>query len=135
MARANLRQAVERIETVKRALEGGNYAYAVRQSQECVELTLKAALRVVGVEPPKWHDVGPVLKREGYRYPEWFREKLDDLVSISRSLRKERELAMYGDEELKLPPDELYVRRDAERALSDAQYVLELVQKLLITNP
>ncbi|MEM4298189.1 MAG: hypothetical protein QW815_07470 [Nitrososphaerota archaeon] len=44
-------------------------------------------------------------------------------------------MAMYGDEELKLPPDELYVRRDAERALSDAQYVLELVQKLLITNP
>ncbi|MEM4298190.1 MAG: HEPN domain-containing protein [Nitrososphaerota archaeon] len=80
MARANLRQAVERIETVKRALEGGNYAYAVRQSQECVELTLKAALRVVGVEPPKWHDVGPVLKREGLRFHEWFREIPDDLV-------------------------------------------------------
>lgn len=64
MARASVKQALERVETVRRALDEGHYAYAVRQSQEAVELLLKAALRLAGVEPPKWHDVGPVLRFE-----------------------------------------------------------------------
>jgi HEPN domain-containing protein len=33
----------------------------IRESQEVVELALKALLREVGVEPPKWHDVGGLL--------------------------------------------------------------------------
>ena len=58
MARAYLRQARERLRHANEALEGGNYPYVVRQSQEAVELSLKVAPRLVGVEPPKWHDVG-----------------------------------------------------------------------------
>jgi len=85
----------------------------------------------VGVEPPKWHDVGPVLRREQGRFPAWFREHMDELISISRSLRKERELAMYGDEESGIPPEELYTRVDAEYALNSAKMVLSLVEKLL----
>jgi len=85
----------------------------------------------VGVEPPKWHDVGPVLRREQGRFPAWFRERMDELISISRSLRKERELAMYGDEESGVPPEELYTRIDAEYALDSARKVLDLVNKLL----
>ena len=56
---------------------------------------------------------------------------MDELISISRSLRKERELAMYGDEESGIPPGELYTRVDAEYALSSAKMVLSLVEKLL----
>ncbi|MDW7977488.1 MAG: hypothetical protein RMH74_01645 [Candidatus Caldarchaeum sp.] len=56
---------------------------------------------------------------------------VDDLASISRSLSRERELAMYGDEDLKIPPDELYVRKDAENALADVQLVLRAVQRLM----
>jgi HEPN domain-containing protein len=70
MARAHLGQAVERLRHAKGALEGGNYPYVVRQSQEAVELLLKAALRLVGVEPPKWHDVGPILRREAGKFPQ-----------------------------------------------------------------
>ncbi len=94
-------------------------------------IALKAALRLVGVEPPKWHDVGPVLKRERNRFPEWFQKIADKLASISRKLRKERELAMYGDEEAMIPPEELYSREDAEEALSYAKYVVSMVSKLL----
>ncbi|MEM1842674.1 MAG: HEPN domain-containing protein, partial [Ignisphaera sp.] len=60
MAQPYLRQAEERIKHAKEALEGGNYPYVVRQCREAVELLLKASLRLVGVEVPKWHDVGPV---------------------------------------------------------------------------
>ena len=130
LARSHIRQAEERIKHAREALETGNYPYVVRQCQEAVELCLKAALRLVGIEPPKWHDVGPVLRKEAHKFPQWFREKIDLLASISRSLRKERELAMYGDEELGIPPEELYTRIDAEQALAQAQTVLELVKRL-----
>ena len=85
----------------------------------------------MNIEPPKWHDVRPVLRREQGKFPAWFQEHIDELISISRSLRKERELAMYGDEESGVPPEELYTRIDAEYALNSARKVLDLVNKLL----
>jgi HEPN domain-containing protein len=75
------------------------YAYCIRQSQEAVELMLKASLRIVGIEPPKWHDVGPVLMEFAERFPLWFRERIPELAATSRWLRREREPSMYGDEE------------------------------------
>jgi HEPN domain-containing protein len=131
LARSNVRQAEDRLTTARIALERGNYPYAVRQAQECVELSLKACLRLVGIEPPKWHDVGPIIRRERENFPEWFKEHVERIVSISRSLRKERELAMYGDEESKIPPEELYTRFDAEKAIIDAGFVLEIARRLL----
>ena len=79
MVKSYLRQAEDRLETATKALEKGNYPYAVRQSQECVELALKATLRIVGIEPPKWHDVSPIIKREANRFPEWYRQKKANL--------------------------------------------------------
>jgi HEPN domain-containing protein len=35
----------------------------VRRSQEAVELALKCALLWAGIEVPRIHDVGPILKR------------------------------------------------------------------------
>lgn len=131
LAKSNLRQARDRLKHAEEELESGDYPYIVRQCQEAVESSLKAALRLVGVEPPKWHDPGPVLRRERNRFPEWFREHIDEFASISRSLRKERELAMYGDEEAGIPAEELYTRYDAEQALNMAKKVLEHVEKLL----
>ena len=131
MAQSYLRQAEERIRHAKEALERGNYPYVVRQCQESVELLLKAALRLVGVEVPKWHDVGPVLKREAQRFPEWFQVEIPALARISRKLRREREPSMYGDEESGTPPDELYDRSDAEEALNYALNVYSIVLKLI----
>ena len=130
MARSYLRQAKDRLEDAQRALNRGNYPYTVRLSQEAVELALKASLRIVGIDPPKWHDVGPILRREAHRYPEWFREKIPLLARVSRRLRREREPAMYGDEELGIPPEELYDRVDAEETLQQARMVFETVIRL-----
>ena len=58
MAESYLNQAGERLKHAEEALQRGNYPYVMRQSQEVVELSLKVALRVAGIEPPKWHDVG-----------------------------------------------------------------------------
>jgi HEPN domain-containing protein len=130
MAKSYIRQALERLKHAAEAFEDGNYPYVIRQCQEAVELLLKASLRLVGVEPPKWHDVGPLLRREAARFPGWFQEAIPRLARISRRLRREREPAMYGDEELGLPPEELYDREDAAEALEWTREVAGLVVKL-----
>ena len=83
------------------------------------------------METPKWHDVGPVLRREAHRFPKWFRESISRMARISRRLRREREPSMYGDEESGVPPEELYDKEDAEEALDMARYVHENVRKLV----
>jgi len=130
MARSYLSQAEIRIRMAEIAFERQNYPYVVRQSQEAVELSLKAALRLIGIEPPRWHDVGPILRRFRERFPEWFRNHIEELAFISRQLRREREPSMYGDEELGIPPNELYTRYDAQIALNWARRVYELCRRL-----
>jgi HEPN domain-containing protein len=130
LAKSHLKQAEERIKHSKEAFQEGNYPYVVRQCQEAVELLLKASLRLVGIEPPKWHDVGTILKRERERFPEWFKNEIDELASISRTLRKERETAMYGDYETGMPPELIYSRIDGENALRMCIRVYELTKKL-----
>lgn len=131
MAKSYLRQAEERFKHAKEALESGNYPYTIRACQEAVELSLKAALRIVGIEPPKIHDVGPLLRKNSKLFPEWFRENINRMATISRTLRREREASMYGDEELSLPPDEIYCEDDAKNALSDCDFVFQNCKRLL----
>lgn len=131
MASSYIKQAEERLHHAREAVERGNYPYVVRQCQEAVELLLKASLRLVGIEPPKWHDVGPVLKREVARFPQWFQREVNTLARISRKLRREREPSMYGDEESGAPPNEIYDREDAEEALRYAEQVYAAVSRLI----
>lgn len=131
MAEQCLRLSKVRLKHAEIAFREGEYPYVIRQCQESVELALKGALRLVGVEPPKWHDVGPILREEKERFPEWFRDSIDELAGISRELRREREPAMYGDEETATPPYKLYSARDAEKALKHAKLVLEFCERLV----
>ncbi len=51
------------------------------------------------------------------------------MARVSRTLR--REASMYGDEELSLPPEELYSREDAEIAIEGCEFVLKNCKRLL----
>jgi len=131
MAKAYVEEALRRIKTAEKALDDEGYAYCIRQCQEAVELSLKAALRFVGIEPPKWHDVGPILVENRNRFPGWFQEEIEEIASTSRWLRREREPSMYGDEETSLPPQKLYTRNYAQKAFAESRKILNLVLKLV----
>jgi len=131
MARSYVAEAERRIRVAELMLGEGAYAYCIKQSQEAVELLLKATLRAVGVEPPKWRDAGPVLLRFSERFPEWFRSEIPVLASISRWLSREREPSMYGDEETGLPPSMLYTEPYAAKAVEAAKSVYSLVKRLV----
>jgi len=72
------------------------------------------------------HDVGSFLREHADRFPASLTQQLDRVVSISRRLRQEREISFYGDDEAGAPPEHLYARQDAEEALRDARFILEL---------
>jgi HEPN domain-containing protein len=131
IAQGLLAQAANRIEAARQAKAGGAAAFTVRLSQECVELSLKAALYMVGIDPPKWHDVGEIVQHNRGRYPSWFGDHVADFAQLSLWLREERELSMYGDEERGIPAQELYDEGDARAALLAAEQVFAACKRLI----
>ena len=125
-----LNEAKLRLKTVKSEVNKKAFAFSVRLSQEAVELSLKAALRFLGIDFPKWHDVGNIFLKENDRFPDFFQNNILKIASISKSLSNKRELAMYGDDKNDKSPSSLFNEKNAKDALRDAEYCLEKVENL-----
>jgi HEPN domain-containing protein len=125
LARSYLQKARVRLEVLALLERKHAWSDVVRESQEVVELALKAMLREIGVEPPKWHDVGGFLKEHRGRLTAATQSHVDRLADVSAWLRKEREFAFYGD--VDLIPTEAYTQADAARAIADATVVVQVV--------
>jgi HEPN domain-containing protein len=95
----------------------------IREAQEIVELALKGILRQIGVEPPKWHDVGGMIVQYRDRLPPPVASRASELARISARLRKEREFSFYRD--IDFIPTEQYTEDDATRAIDDAHAVVQ----------
>lgn len=101
-----------------------DFNMVVRRAQEVVELTLKGALKTLGVDYPKVHDVAPlfsdqVRQKRGTDDP----TVLQRIEEISLWLAQSRAPSFYFDRE--------YGTEDAEQALQDAAFVFSEVRKLL----
>jgi HEPN domain-containing protein len=130
MARGYLARAIARANALSVYVDAACWPDVVRESQEAVELFLKAALRLVTVEPMRTHDVGEILRANSAKFPDFFAEKIPDLAYISALLAGDRGAAFYGDERRGIPPDQLFDRADGERALEQVQFVRELCERL-----
>jgi HEPN domain-containing protein len=126
LARDYIQRAANRLRAVDVLFEVESWPDVVRESQEVVELALKSLLRSCGVDPPRIHDVSAVLLAERARLPETIQAGLDELVDASRSLRRDRDLAFYGAEDL--TPSQFYSREDADATRGSARRVVEVVQ-------
>jgi HEPN domain-containing protein len=130
LSRSYSKQARARYRTAKLAYDQRNYPYCIRQAQESVELTLKGALKLVGVQYPKFLDVSEALLSNVHLFPEWFRKRVDEMAKVSKELARKRAAAMYGEEAKGLPPETVFDRRDANKAVNDAKRVLDACKKL-----
>ena len=126
LAADHLRRASARLIALDALYDAESWADVVRQSQEAVELALKGLLRACGVDPPRVHDVAGVLEAERDRLPPSLAPDLPRLAAASRALRRDRELAFYGAEDL--TPSEFYRQGDADEARSAARFVVERVR-------
>src|SRR5258706_632532 len=127
-----LRRAAVRLRAVDVLFEGASWADVVRESQEVVELALKGLLRQYGVDAPRIHDVSAVLLAEITRLPPSLHPEVPRLAALSRALRRDRELAFYGAEDL--TPSTFYSKDDASRALEGARTVVRLAGPLVVAS-
>jgi HEPN domain-containing protein len=130
-AQSLLKQAIIILDEAKMLKEKKFWNLVIRRCQEAVELALKSSLIFVGIQPPRVHDVGPILKEHSEKFPLEFRQHIPRLASISRSLRAEREISFYGDDISGLSPETLYTSDDAEEVLEKAKFVIEKCQELI----
>ena len=129
LAQSYLVKAQKRLKILAVLMDESAYSDVVREAQEVVELALKGMLRQVGIEPPKWHDVGQVLKEYRMRFPEQIAAQVERLADISGWLRKEREFAFYGD--IDFIPTEEYSQTDALRATEDVRFVVSVAESVI----
>jgi hypothetical protein len=125
-----VRRAGVRLRAVDVLFEAESWADVVRESQQIVELALKGLLRAHQIDPPRIHDVSGVLLGESERFPEALGAHLGELARISKRLRRDRELAFYGSEDL--TPSEFYAREDAEDARASARLVVARVEPFVL---
>ncbi|MFM7036021.1 MAG: HEPN domain-containing protein [Planctomycetia bacterium] len=121
-----VRRAAARVAALDSLFTAESWADVVRESQEVVELALKGLLRAVGVEPPRIHDVSDVLIAERARLPKAIQRQVESLAAGSRMLRRDRELAFYGAEDL--TPSGFYTRDDAVAARDIARKTVAAVE-------
>jgi HEPN domain-containing protein len=121
-----------RLKAIDVLFEAASWADVVRESQEAVELALKGLLRDLGIEPPRVHDVSDVLLSARERVAPAFQDDVERLAAISRDLRRDRELAFDGAEDL--TPSGFYGRDDAARARDGARFVVRIARSLVLED-
>lgn len=123
---AEARRILER--DVRRALDDGDHNLAVRRAQEVVELMLKGALKVLGIDYPKVHDVAPVFTTEARsRIVDLRQLDLERIEEISFWLSQARAPSFYMEKD--------YSEADAEKAFADATWLADQVLHLPMINP
>jgi HEPN domain-containing protein len=129
LARSYLAKARARLGALAVLRDHQAHSDVVREAQELVELALKGMLRAVGVEPPKVHDVGSLLVEHTTLFVPDVRDDLPRAAAISKRLRRDRELAFYGD--VDFIPTEQYTSADASLAYDDAAWVVGLATRVI----
>ena len=125
-----VRRACARVRALDVLFDAESWADVVRESQEVVELALKGLLRSSGIDPPRIHDVADVLLAERERLPAELSDEIERFAAISRDLRRDRELAFYGAEDL--TPSRFYRKTDATRARDSARLVVRLLSPIVL---
>jgi HEPN domain-containing protein len=93
---------------------------------------VKALLKLKGLSYPRAHDVARLLRDPAISGPLLTPDELGRIEHASKTLRRDRELSFYGDEDV--VPLEYYERSDADAALGSLREVLELVTRAFERN-
>lgn len=132
IARDYVARGARYLRHAKEAFSEEELADAVRFAQESTELSLKAALRWVGIDYPRSHDVGEVMVGHADRFPPWFRGPLREIAPLSHELALRRGLALYGLEIEGTPASEIFAdKAEVKSFLELAARVQGMVQRLL----
>lgn len=131
MSRGFLEQAEDALAHGEASFSRRRWGMTVRRSQEAAEMAIKAALRWVGVEAPRQHDVAEVLRAARGKFPAPFAGELDEFAAWSTDLADKRIVSFYGDERAGQPANALFGEADASAAVSRARRIVASVRRLV----
>ena len=77
--------------------------------------------------------MGDLLLQHRERFPAEIREGLAQAADISKRLRKDRDLAFYG--EIDFIPTEEYSGEEADRAYADTERIVTLARRVIGSHP
>ena len=126
LAKDYLLRANGRLKAVDALMAERMWADVVRECQEIVELALKGLLRHHDIEVPRVHDVSEVIEENSARFPQVVQKALEELMESSRELRRDRELAFYGSEDI--TPHSFYKEKHGRDARRRAGHVVSICQ-------
>lgn len=129
-AKSSLQDAEIILDEARLSFQSGYSHRVVRKCQESTELAVKGLLRYFGIEYPKTHILGRIIKKELPKLGLFSQEELDKLAYVSDTLAFDREPAFYGSPE-GTPASELYDQEDATEALEGTSWVLDIVKRVV----
>jgi len=109
---------------LKMAYEDNDISLIIRRAQEVVELSIKGALIILGIEYPKNHDPSkPFVVAAKKKIGDIDEKILKKISDISSKLAEMRAPAFYGEKD--------YTLEEAKQAYADAHFVFEQINKIL----
>ena len=129
-AKAFLSDAEVILAESRASFEQGHWHRVIRKCQEAVELAVKGVFKYLGIEYPKSHILGRVIKRELSKYDLFDRDDLTKMAYIADYLALDREPSFYGSPE-GIPASELFDKDDAEEALEDTEWLIRLIRSVI----
>jgi HEPN domain-containing protein len=129
-ARAFIEDAAIIMGEASLSMKDAHYHRVIRKCQEAAELAVKGLFKYFGIEYPKSHILGRVIRKELSRFSLFDHEILDKIAYISDSLAFDREPAFYGSIE-GIPASELYDEEDAAEAFENTKWMIETIKKVL----
>lgn len=129
MARDYAERAKRFLVESKTAFKAEDYPTCVRRLQEALEMASKAALRKLAVEYPREHDVSEAMDAAWERFPDYIREKIEDIKRMLVKLAADRGPAVYGYEIQGIPASEIFTRKYAQESLTATGPLVELCIK------
>ena len=122
------KRALARRKALTTLFQEESWADVVREAQEVLELLLKAYLRKNKILPPRTHDLSNILLENIDHFQDTPKKTIQKWAQYSKSLRRDRELAFYGTEDL--VPTEFYEKTDATEALKIVDDLLSDMNKI-----
>ena len=118
------------LEESRFSLERGHWHRVVRKSQEATELAIKGLFKYLGLDYPKSHILGKVIKKELGKHRLFDKEVLNQIAFISDSLAFDREPFFYGSLN-GISASSLFDKDDAEESVKNSEWVIGKIKSVL----
>ena len=129
-AKAFLSDAEVIVDESRASFDKKHWHRVIRKCQEATELTVKGLFKYVGIEYPKTHILGRVIKREIGKHNLFGKDDLRKMAYISDSLAFDRGPSFYGSPD-GIPAPDLFDRDDATEALENTKWLIGKIKAVI----